>query len=474
MDYPNMKKKVNAKENLKALKIEKAKALANSRPLNFWRLSDYREAIAAVDHVFNELLDAGLVKKRYQSKWRDLTRTLVLDLFVTHMADPTMYVSYWRTPIKYKVDSRYGAFFISGNILIEIVDFLEKGGYIEHTKGFKDKDTGKGRISRMRATSKLMTIVRNNFSVTVPMVGHNPEEQVIILRDANKKDIEYEDTPQVVKMRENVQLINASLAKHAILLYVTDEELSKLQDRLEHKINFADKRIRRIFNNESWEQGGRFFGGWWQNVPREYRHMIRINDKDVVECDFAGLHINMLYAMTGLPSPKGDVYNVPGYSNDKTFRDFVKRLLLILINSEDRSKARGAIQDAVMHNKTLTLPAEIPSICGEHIYPLMDAFEAKHEPIKHYFCTSIGIDLQNMDSVIAEQILVNFSKRKLAILPIHDSFILHHGLEQSLRDAMNMAFKDMFGLDSKIDLKYNSITERHKLNEGFSLEPYKT
>lgn len=303
----------------------------------------------------------------------------------------------------------------------------------------------------MRATSKLMTIVRDEHKATLPMVRHNPEEQVIILRDADKNDIEYEDTPQIEKMRENLQLINTNLVKHAILLYVTDEELEQLQKRLEHKINFADKRVRRIFNNESWDQGGRFYGGWWQNVPREYRKLIRINDKDVVECDYSGLHINMLYAMSGLPMPEGDVYHIPGYSNSPNFRDFVKRLLLVTVNSDNRNIARNALHSEVHFDKTLSLPTEIPSTSVEHLFPLMDAFEAKHEPIKHYFCTGVGIDLQNKDSMMAEQVLLQFSKWNYAILPMHDSFIIHHGLEQSLRDAMNKAFKDLFGVDCKIE-----------------------
>ncbi len=44
-----------------------------------------------------------------------------------------------------------------------------------------------------------------------------------------------------------------------------------------------------------------------------------------------------------------------------------------------------------------------------------------------------------------------------AILPMHDSFIIHHGLEQELKDTMNKAFRDMFDTDITVDLKYNSI-----------------
>lgn len=452
-------------------KRQRAEALDNSRPLYMWRLSEFPAAKGAINHIFNELVDAGIVKKRYRKKWRDLTRAILLDLYVAHQTDPEMYVSYSRNPNSYKVGSRYGSFFLSWSILAQLIEYLVSNGYVEHILGFQNtKDPSKSRVSRMRATPKLVRIFRDEYQVAEPMIRHNPDEQVIILRDAGEKDIEYQDTPEIIQMRENVHLINKNLEKHAILLFVKDTELEKLQKRLNRKLNFSDKRVRRIFNNSSWYQGGRFFGGWWQNVPREYRKYIRINGKDVVECDYSGLHINMLYVQSGLAMPAGDVYQLPGYSNDKTFRDFVKRLLLIMINASDRAAARKAIHHEVHFKRSLVLPDEIPSTKAVDLDPLMNAFETKHTAIKGYFCTGVGIDLQNKDSKIAEQVLLRFSEMGYAILPMHDSFILHHGLEAELREAMEEAFKEMFGVSCKVDLKYNSIHERHKEHSSCSGE----
>ena len=108
-------------------KQQKGEALDNSRLLSMWRLSNHPQAKAAVDNVFNEVVSAGLVKKRYQGKWRDLTRAIVLDLFVAHMTDATIYIGYSRDANRYRVDSLYGAWFLSGTILIrEEGKFLEK------------------------------------------------------------------------------------------------------------------------------------------------------------------------------------------------------------------------------------------------------------------------------------------------------------------------------------------------------------
>ena len=447
----------------------KAEELNNSRPLDVWRVSEYPEAQRAIDHIYQEIADAGLVSKRFASKWRDTVRAVVLDLYVAHVSDPTMYIGYSRNHNKYSQSSRYSALFFSVGILPKVVDYLKDNGYIDHHGHRHDKkNPAKSRQSRMRATSKLIDLVQDQYNVDLSMISRHKDEEVIILRDKKKKDIEYEDTPDTIRMRDNLNKINEWLEYSIILLEVTDEELKELQGRLKRKIDFTDKRLRRIFNNGSFEQGGRFYGGWWQNIPREYRKFIRVEGKDVVEVDYSGFHINMLYAMDGLDMHTGDVYKLPGYSNSKVFRDFVKTMLLAMVNSDSRELTRKALHKEVHKKRTLTLPAaDIPSTKVKDLYPVMDAFQQKHHDIADYFNSGKGIDLQNIDSHISEQVLLRFcGGKRLPVLPMHDSFIVHHHEEPKLRKAMDKAFNDRFRVKCKVDLKYNSIDERQKLEEG--------
>ncbi len=305
------------------------------------------------------------------------------------------------------------------------------------------------------------------ISTKSPWIWRDYEEEIIILRGKDKKQIEYDDSDATIRMRNTLKRINECLGRHSILLYVKDSELAKIRDELGHRIDFTQKHLRRIFNNGSFEQGGRFYGGWWQNIPSEYRHLIRINGKDTVECDYSGLHVNMLYAQEKLEAPSGDVYHIDGYSNDKTCRDFVKRLLLVMINSKDQNATWAAMHEAVniggQSGSKLKLPQEIKSTKREDIYPIIEAFKKKHQPIAHYFNTSAGIDLQYKDSLIAEKVMSTFAiEMDYAILPIHDSFIIHHGLKEELIEAMNRAFQDTCGVDTHIDLKFNSIDRRQQ------------
>jgi hypothetical protein len=54
------------------------------------------------------------------------------------------------------------------------------------------------------------------------------------------------------------------------------------------------------------------------------------------------------------------------------------------------------------------------------------------------------------DSKIAERVLIRFSKMGYAILPLHDSFIIHHGLKDELQEAMDTSFYEETGARCKV------------------------
>jgi hypothetical protein len=66
------------------------------------------------------------------------------------------------------------------------------------------------------------------------------------------------------------------------------------------QISQQDKLVRRVFNNSKWDQGGRFYGGWWQRCPKDYRKKIKMDGVMTAEVDFSGLHIVLLYAQEGI------------------------------------------------------------------------------------------------------------------------------------------------------------------------------
>ena len=65
------------------------------------------------------------------------------------------------------------------------------------------------------------------------------------------------------------------------------------KDKLQ-PVNLSKRTLRRVFGRGSFERGGRFYGGWWQNIPSAYRSVISINGKPTIEMDYSQYHPNIL------------------------------------------------------------------------------------------------------------------------------------------------------------------------------------
>ena len=126
----------------------------------------------------------------------------------------------------------------------------------------------------------------------------------------------------------------------------------------------------------------------------------------------------------------------------KDVRDMVKAAFNAMLNSPKPLKqAPAGVQ---------------PGKLGLKWADVSDAIIRFHEPIAQHFYTGVGLRLQRMDSDIAEKVLLHFAKKGIAILPLHDSFMMHHGYETWLEPVMRSAFEEVVGLSPKIDRKVAS------------------
>ena len=81
---------------------------------------------------------------------------------------------------------------------------------------------------------------------------------------------------------------------------------------------------------------------------------------------------------------------------------------------------------------------------------------AVYKPIEHLFFTGEGNKLQFEDSCIAESVMLQFAAIDAPALPVHESFIMHHGYGGELEGAMRRAFYER--RESDIPVKQEVIT----------------
>jgi hypothetical protein len=399
------------------------------------------------DHVVNHLLEDLVVYipkiKKKRKKYRPIVKAVILDLYVSYLEDPVQFVGYSRNKNNYVGTQRYGRLFLSYARIILVVDSLAELRYIHNKLGFYDRTRNRGRQSRMRAEGKLIDLIEG-ASVTRSMISRIPKAE-IILKDAGKRQAEFLDSPDIIVMRENIRKINALLSGADLRLELNQSQQKEYRDAADCLPSLEADTLHRVFNNGSFEQGGRFYGHWIQGAPVKYRRHLKIDGEGATELDYSGFHIRILYRLAGEAAPAGDVYTINGLGRE--VRPLLKTILLVSINARSQDQAiRAVLQDPT--NKSF-----FRSTYGE-IKALMESFLDRHFPIRQFFNSGKGISLQYLDSQVAEKVMLEMVDQGIVCLPIHDSFITKSSHEADLRSAMEKAALSVFDVAIPIDTKY--------------------
>jgi len=444
-------------------------SLNHSRQMDVHTWSDHPEVNRFVD-IIHEAYFVG--SNSLTGIEKHALKKVLIDLYVAWMNDPEMCIGFYMGSGYYKVNSRYNTLKISDKTGL-IVRHLSDLDLIDTAKGFHDEG-GASRNSRMKATPKLVQYFKdakiNKFDIGYAL--RKPEDQrlrayePIIMRiktkdgrgNVLKENIEYEDTPETERMREVLWDYNLLLAQHHIDLSNTDvpwvdhKEIDKRTGKPKRTyISHNDKFTHRVFNNNRWDHGGRFYGGFWQSIPSASRPFIRINGRRTIEVDYSSHHPALLYAQRGVNYWKevgADPYEIETNNNHPVWqRKYLKDLLLIAINAESDEKAFGAfIMEHVIGNKDLK-GVFTHKILGA----ALDALRSKHEQIADLIGTGKGIELQYLDSQITEMIITSFMADGIPVLAVHDSYIVWEEHADGLRDVMNEAWRKLSSLpDNKL------------------------
>jgi hypothetical protein len=438
--------------------------LWQSRSINFHLTSRYPQVLSLVDTLLDEVI--AHIKRRdnpkriHTAKLQKSLSLVVLNLYSLHKVNRKKYVGYPRNPGGFE-RTRYKRHNVGFDVFKNVIDTLEELGYLESHLGYYVKEIGIGKNSRIRANISLIELF-NEHKLAPIMVERDQSEEVIILKSVNilednskeKFIVNYEDTKQTNLMRDNLKTINALLDSRWIDLEVSDKAYEEIAEKTEKKKNRSDidfnrKLLKRVFNNNSFEDGGRFYHGWWQEISKEYRKNITIDGKRTVEVDYSSIHFRILYAEQGIDIGDKDPYIIEGYEDN---RSIVKLALNIILNAETKNKAIYAIFN---HDDI-----DIDKQTAKDIYKKL---EEEHPKIKQYFGSGRGIKLQYKDSQIAEQVMLNLARDNIVCLPVHDSFIVRLSHQIDLHEEMDKAFKDIVGVDSKRDKKATVVdSDVHK------------
>ena len=185
-----------------------------------------------------------------------------------------------------------------------------------------------------------------------------------------------------------------------------------------------------------------------QQLESDSRQYIKIDGEPTVELDFSGLSIRMLYSKIGRGFD-GDPYTgvldaIPRLDLDEkvVIRDFMKKLLQAILNSDEKADAVGS-GNFEIHEQCKREKFKVRNVLRKHgisVSQLVDMFKELHDPIKDYFCSKIGLELQYLDSRIALKVINHFNKLRIPVLTVHDSFIIQSRYADQLHQVMSKSY----------------------------------
>lgn len=408
-------------------------------------------------------------KKNATEKAAFFVKVLILNLLMLHKFPRKTLLALPKSAGAYSNNGRYSQPLLSYQTAMPAYDVLVALGYIELvTQGYWDKEKQAGEVTRVIASAKLRQLFDLHFPQRTVFFTRHPNEETIFQKNAEKELVDYKDTPYSRASRKNLHIINTHLNQHWYDLELSNEGFeefykaweakrqrrAKEKNRIEQRshndmipavIDFPNRSMYRVFNNggggvskKNFKQGGRFYGGWWEQIPSGYRRYITINQKHTVELDYSNLHPHMLYALEG-KALEGDAYELPGIHKD--YRGYIKKAFNQLLNGDGRRLA--------------TPQGFKESGLGLQWSELHQKVRERHRPIEKYFGSGYGLDLQRQDAEILERVLLHFAAMNYPCLPIHDSFIIHHALKDELATVMLAAYRDVTGKEIPLKLDDN-------------------
>lgn len=409
--------------------------LNNSIPLN---TAECRYLVDAPDVISAVWTVVYGPKKKYrpESKQAKHIKLLLSKLYSCHMSGYD-YIRYSRNRNDYTIGSERNVCDLSCTMVVDIVDALVAAKYTEHGLGFYDKASKQGMLSRMRANESLIAMIENvQIPIALPFDdGIRDDPRFVILRDDEKKPIPYVDGDFTIAANQQLIDYNSLLARTSF----------SLSCKTPKGVNFDERIVTRIFNDESFGLGGRFYCGWWLRMKSEYRKHILINGEPTVEIDYKGIHLFLAYLMEGIDCRwfANDPYVIDVPDLGMEWRDVTKEVTLTALNASTRTKACQSINGKMNRKgrkKIRRHPRYKPS-------QLVDMCVEKHSIINKYFNTDSGKLLQFYDSHIASQVLKHYTDMNIPILCIHDSFISQLKYRTALNEVMKKTVVESFGME---------------------------
>ena len=375
-----------------------------------------------------------------QARFERIVSGVICDLIHRDLMDQQQALAISLSKAVWTRSGRYGSPVLS-KTLPEVLERLAapEMAFVEVQKGQKRNDFRRGRRTTIIAGERLLTRI-GKYEVELADLRQDLDQETVILKKTRSDHgktgdrINYTETGVASQYRAAMRDINAWL----------DDAPITWDNRVypEWVVDPGDRLLRRYFNNGSFEEGGRLFGGFWQPLKKAHRaDGIRIDAEPVVTLDYAQMAPRILYAMAGVSPPAGDLYRIP--TINEVFRDGIKKVFSAMQFVEGDLSRRPKGTGKLLPRGPIRM--------------FTDAIRDHHRPIAHMLDGLIGHKVFFRESQIMVDLLLRLRKLAIVALPIHDAVIVPRSAEQTAEATMLQVFRDHLGFDGVVEVEGSLI-----------------
>jgi hypothetical protein len=305
-----------------------------------------------------------------------------------------------------------------GKPLARLQDYLEAVGLAVVIKGHKE-----GTATTIAPTALLADHVRTAM-LQPGDFGRRRDRELVVLRATNRKAqalekrlVDYEETLETLALRVQVVGFNAQLAT-ATIAYVGNSGV----------VDTSDRQLRRHFTVKEgdpvqFNRGGRYFGGFWQNLKKDERQHLRINSEPVVAVDYSAAFTHIAFAHLGeTPPPVADLYRIPGLEG--LGRKQIKSALNTLY-FDNFKRSRWPDEFGEIEWADPDTGEVFEGIPARFTPALVRAAIVAHYPaLDHVLCKGLGLQFMFSESQILGRLLTDLRERGITALPMHDALMV--------------------------------------------------
>ncbi|MQR02363.1 hypothetical protein [Glaciimonas soli] len=354
----------------------------------------------------------------------------ICDAALHHLEKPGGYLSVTRSKRKLGIRDRYRSSVMS-ETLPDLLDRLGQLGLLEvHIGAVNVFDPVKNKQTTFRASALLLARLAP-LQLSIADFSVHQEKEVIVLKQRRLNSFEagaplqYADTSLTVSYRHNMNLINAWIGA-ADIDFLNGHGVLRLNER----------RLRRVFNNGSFTQGGRLFGGWWQDMKKLNRRDICIEGISAVTLDFSQAGARIMYGIAGAACDH-DPYAVSGYEHH---RDGIKRLFAAMAFSSTPIKRFPKNTKKLFRGDM-------------KVKQVTEAIQAHNKEISHLFYTGVGFDVIHRESEIMVEMLLTLQALGVVALPVHDALIVAEDRVAEVKAVMLSVFHAQTGVEGSVEVE---------------------